>query len=65
LPIHTKIKETVDLVGPDRVMYGSDLPFGHPAFELKKVEVSGLSDEEIEGVLGENALKLFHLETNQ
>jgi predicted TIM-barrel fold metal-dependent hydrolase len=47
------------------VMYGSDLPFGHPAFELKKVEVSGLSDEEIEGVLGENALKLFHLETNQ
>lgn len=61
MPMHTKIKEAVDLVGPERVMYGSDTPFGHPAFELKKIEVSGLSCEEMENVLGRNALRLYNL----
>ena len=62
MPMHTKIKEAADLVGPDRVMYGSDAPFGHPAFELKKVEVSGLSGEEMEKVLGQNAMNLYGLD---
>jgi len=62
MPMHSKIKEAVDVVGVDRVMYGSDAPFGHPAFELKKVEVSGLEEDELIRVLGENALQLFRID---
>jgi predicted TIM-barrel fold metal-dependent hydrolase len=61
MPMHTKIKEAADLIGVNRVLYGSDVPFGHPAFEIKKVEVSGLKEEELTRVLGENAKQLFKL----
>ncbi len=61
MPMHSKIKEAVETVGVDRVMYGSDSPFGHPAFEMKKVEVSGISGDEMDRVLGENAVEVFSL----
>ncbi len=61
MPMHSKIKEAVETVGVDRVMYGSDSPFGHPAFEMKKVEVSGISGYEMDRVLGENAVEVFSL----
>lgn len=61
MPMHSKIKEAVDTVGVDRVMYGSDAPFGHPAFEMKKVEVSGIGGDEMDRVLGENAVEVFSL----
>jgi len=61
MPMHAKIKEAVEIVGVDRVLYGSDMPFGHPAFEIEKVRVSGLSEDELELVLGKNALRLFKL----
>jgi len=61
MPMHTKIKEAVEAVGPDRVMYGSDAPFGHPSFEIRKVEVSGLGEAELEKVLYGNAVELFGL----
>ncbi|MFP3951094.1 MAG: amidohydrolase family protein [Candidatus Bathyarchaeia archaeon] len=62
MPMHTKIKEAVEKVGVNRALYGSDAPFGHQAFEIKKVEVSGLNSPEISKVLGENALTLFKLD---
>jgi len=61
MPMHTKIREAVETVGLDRVMYGSDAPFGHPSFEIMKVEVSGLSEGELEKVLSENTLRLFDI----
>ncbi len=61
MPMHSKIKEAVETMGVDRVMYGSDAPFGHPAFEMKKVEVSGISGDEMDRVLGENAVEVFSL----
>lgn len=64
MPMHGKIKEAVCKVGVDRVMYGSDTPFGHPAFELKKVEVSGINSYELEKVLSKNAIELFDLGIN-
>ena len=42
MPMHTKIKEAVDRVGVERVLYGSDAPFHHPAVEILRVQVSGL-----------------------
>ena len=59
MPMHTKIAEAVRRVGADRVMYGSDAPFHHPVVEMAKVRVSGLPDDLIERVLGDNASELF------
>ena len=61
MPMHSKIREAVAKVGVDRVMYGSDTPFGHPAFEVKKVEVAGLTKKQLHLVLEENARKIFRL----
>lgn len=59
MPMHSKIREAVERVGPDRVLYGSDTPFHHPSVELAKVRVSGLPSEATDRVLGENGRRLF------
>ncbi len=61
MPMQSKIKEAVAKVGDDKVMYGSDMPFGHPAFEIKKVEVAGLTKKQLNLVLEENARRIFRL----
>jgi uncharacterized protein len=59
MPMHSKIREAVERVGADRVLYGSDTPFHHPSVELAKVRVSGLPPDLVSGVLGENGRRLF------
>jgi predicted TIM-barrel fold metal-dependent hydrolase len=59
MPMHSKIREAVERVGPDRVLYGSDTPFHHPSVELAKVRVSGLPTDLTDRVLGENSRRLF------
>jgi predicted TIM-barrel fold metal-dependent hydrolase len=59
MPMHTKIREAVDRVGADRVLFGSDVPFHHPAVEVLKVRVSGLGSDLVARVLGTNAAALF------
>jgi predicted TIM-barrel fold metal-dependent hydrolase len=59
MPMHTKIAEAVERVGTERVMYGSDAPFHHPAVEILRVRVSGLDDEQLEDVLHRSGRKLF------
>lgn len=59
MPMHSKIREAVERVGPDRVLYGSDTPFHHPSVELTKVRVSGLPTDLTDRVLGENGRQLF------
>lgn len=59
MPMHTKIREAVDRVGPDRVLYGSDAPFHHPAVEILRVQVSGLEPEHLDRVLRANGRALF------
>jgi uncharacterized protein len=59
MPMHTKIAEAVDRVGPSRVLYGSDAPFHHPAVEILKVRLSGLEPELVDRVLGANGRALF------
>jgi hypothetical protein len=59
MPMHTKIKEAVERVGVERVLYGSDVPFHHPAVEILRVQVSGLDLAELERVLCANGRALF------
>jgi predicted TIM-barrel fold metal-dependent hydrolase len=59
MPMHAKIREAVERVGADRVLYGSDAPFHHPSVEIQKVRVSGLEPELVGRVLGENGRSLF------
>lgn len=61
MPMHSKIKEAVLEVGEHRVIYGSDVPFGHPAFEIKKVETAGLTKKQLNLVLEQNARRIFNL----
>lgn len=63
MPMHAKIREAVERVGPDKVLYGSDTPFHHPSVELTKVRVSGLPTELADRVLGENGRRLFFGDT--
>jgi predicted TIM-barrel fold metal-dependent hydrolase len=59
MPMHTKIKEAVDRIGSDRVLYGSDAPFHHPAVEILRVQVSGLEPDVLDRVLRANGRALF------
>jgi uncharacterized protein len=59
MPMHTKIKEAVERVGPDRVLFGSDIPFHHPKVEIDRVRLAGLTPELLERVLSTNARALF------
>lgn len=59
MPMHSKIAEAVERVGPERVLYGSDAPFHHPAVEILKVQKSGLSPDLVDRVLYGNAERLF------
>lgn len=59
-PSHAKIVEAAERAGPTRVLYGSDAPFHHPAVEILKIRLSGLSDDLLERVLYTNARELFH-----
>ncbi len=57
------LKFLVDVVGPDRVMLGSDHPFwmGDPE-PARVVREAGLTADAERLILGENATRLFHLD---
>jgi hypothetical protein len=59
MPMHTKIRDAIDVLGPTRVLYGSGMPAYHPQVEMDKVRLSGLSDELVDRVLDKNARALF------
>ncbi|MDA4116665.1 MAG: amidohydrolase family protein [Thaumarchaeota archaeon] len=57
--MHSKIKEAVETVGEERVVFGSDYPFHDYSVELQKVEVAGLTANQRELVLYANARRLL------
>ncbi len=46
--------------GPDRLLFGSDYPFGEPGFELERLFSLGLPRRFLEKICAENILALFH-----
>ncbi len=58
-----EIAAFIERYGPDRVLFGSDYPFGHPASELATVLGLGLDDQSLEKVLSTNILGLLNQDT--
>jgi predicted TIM-barrel fold metal-dependent hydrolase len=50
-----------DIVGLDKILFGSDFPLIEPARYFQELDMSGLSKAEIESICGLNAAKLFKL----
>lgn len=59
MPYFRKINQAVKLIGPERVIFGSDAPTVHPAPEIARVKAAGLAPEEEKLVLGGNILRIL------
>jgi predicted TIM-barrel fold metal-dependent hydrolase len=59
MPYPAKIREAVERLGPERVIYASDGPVCSPRIEVEKVRVAGLDPDSERLVLGENALRIL------
>jgi len=57
------LKLAIELLGTDRVCFGSDYPFGDQEQILNLVLAAGLPDEVVSAVCGKNAAALFGLKT--
>ena len=55
------IKKFIEELGSDRILYGSDVPFGEMWSELNKVKRLELDKEDERRVLSENVIRLCHL----
>ena len=61
---HRDIARAVRRVGADRVVYGSDTPFGIPEVEMLKIRVADITAEEKRMVLGDNMARILGLEVS-
>ncbi len=53
------VRQAIDRLGAERVIFGSDFPLGHPRMYLGLVDALGLDKKERELVLGGNAMRLL------
>ncbi|MDH4010085.1 MAG: amidohydrolase, partial [Desulfobacterales bacterium] len=49
----------IELVGAEKILFGSDFPLLPPATYFEEMKVAGLSQEEMGQICGTNAAKLF------
>lgn len=59
MPYPAKIREAVERLGPERVLYASDGPACSPRIEVEKVRLAGLEPDAERLVLGGNAERLL------
>jgi hypothetical protein len=62
---HRDIALAVKRVGADRVVYGSDMPFGVPEIEMMKVRLADITPEEKDLVLGDSIARTLGLEVDR
>lgn len=56
-----KLEDTLQRLGPDRLLFGSDAPLHHPSVMLQRIRVIGLPAEEEARILSGNARRLYSL----
>ncbi len=59
MPYPAKIRDAVERLGAERVLYASDGPACSPRLEVEKVRLAGLDPESERLVLGENAGRIL------
>ena len=59
MPYPAMIRRTLDVLGPERVLFASDGPGCLPSLEVHKVQLAGLSTEEEERVFSANIRQLL------
>jgi hypothetical protein len=57
------IRMAVDKAGPDRVIYGSDYPTGHPSSMLANIEAANLKPADKALVLGGNLARILGIKS--
>jgi len=55
------LRSTLDFLGADRIMYGSDYPFWDPQLTFDALDAAGFSDDVLERIRNGNARRLFEL----
>lgn len=55
----TVVEEVVEKVGAERLIFGSDYPWGSPGHDLKRFLSMKLRDEQRKMILGQNSERLF------
>lgn len=55
-----EMRHFIEHYGPDKLLFGSDYPFGDPGQELRKITRLGLSDEDFNKVVCGNILRLLN-----
>lgn len=55
------LRQAVADIGADRILFGSDYPFWHPAVERTRVEAAQLGQASTRLIMGENAARLLDL----
>jgi aminocarboxymuconate-semialdehyde decarboxylase len=53
------LRSTIELVGPERVMFGSDYPFWDPQRTLDTLSATDLGEAQVAAIRSENAQRLF------
>jgi predicted TIM-barrel fold metal-dependent hydrolase len=56
-----EIKDFIRRFGTDRLLFGSDYPFGSPAAELDKILSLNLPEAQTRAILGDNFRRLCRL----
>ncbi|MCC6698124.1 MAG: amidohydrolase family protein [Candidatus Hydrogenedentes bacterium] len=53
------LRKLINLIGADKILYGSDFPMFDFAWELARVTLSDINDEEKRLICGDNARRIF------
>jgi predicted TIM-barrel fold metal-dependent hydrolase len=60
-PFSTGIREFIEKLGPDRILFGTDLPTDNPALEIEKIRMLNLGQEIEDKLFYKNAAHLLKI----
>jgi predicted TIM-barrel fold metal-dependent hydrolase len=61
IPNAKKLKFVADRIGPERLLFGTDIPTDNPAVEIHKVRAAGFDEKTLDMIFWKNAARLLDL----